>query len=198
MIAKGSGYVRGNREAARARLGSHFKYVEHRSMDLEYETRDDRRIFSKDQDVVSRRDAVDDVMEHTSTSVNYHKVVLSPGEDEPIHDWREWTREVMADLEERQGKELHWYAVVHQNTDNPHVHVVIAGAGEDHETGEIEPVKLYADDYRAMRESGHEHSEYDWHHRISELVKEYDTLERDIPTVEHTLERDLGGDGRDR
>ncbi len=31
MRAKGSGYVRGNREAARARLVAHLKYVEHRS-----------------------------------------------------------------------------------------------------------------------------------------------------------------------
>ena len=35
MIAKGSGYVRGNRETSRARLGTHLKYTEHRSMDEE-------------------------------------------------------------------------------------------------------------------------------------------------------------------
>src|SRR5947209_1130030 len=138
MIAKGSGYNRGNREAGRARLVSHFKYIEHRSRS-ENESRDDRRIFSEDEDVVSRRDAIDDVMGHTSTSVNYHKIVLSPSEDEIVQDWREWTRDVMADLEERQGKELHWYAVAHNNTDNPHVHVVLAGAGENHESRAAEP-----------------------------------------------------------
>lgn len=120
MIAKGSGYSRGNRESGGARPVAHGKYIEQRSR-IENESRDDRRIFSKDEDVVSRRDAVNDVMDHTSTSVNYHKVVLSSGEDEPVQDWREWTREVMADLEEAQGKELHWYAVKHDNTENPHV-----------------------------------------------------------------------------
>ncbi len=189
MIAKGSGYVRGNRQAAAARLTSHMKYTEHRSKDLERETRDDRRIFSKDQDVVSRKDAVDDVMEHTSTSVNYHKIVLSPGQDEPIQDWREWTREVMHDLEERQGHALHWYAVKHDNTDNPHVHVVLAGAGENLETGKTEPVKLYRDDYQALRESGHEHSEHEWHHRIQDLVKEYDS--QDQLTPERDLSREI-------
>jgi hypothetical protein len=154
------------------------KYTEHRSM-AEHETRDDRRIFSKDQDVVKRRDAVNDVMDHTSTSVNYHKMVLSPGQDEPIRDWREWTRDVMKDLEERQGRELHWYAVHHDNTDNPHVHVVIAGAGENRETGKSEPVKMYAQDYQFLRESGREHSEYEWHHRIENLVKEYDSQEQE-------------------
>ena len=69
------------------------------------------RIFSKDQDVVKRRDAVHDVMGHTSTSVHFHKIVLSPGQDEPVSNWREWTRQVMHDLEAAQGKQLHWYAV---------------------------------------------------------------------------------------
>lgn len=196
MIAKGSGYVRGNRQAAQARLVSHFKYTEHRSRDTERETRDDRRIFSRDEDVVSRRDAVNDIMEHTSTSVNYHKLVLSPGEDEPIDDWRDWTREVMRDLEESQGRELHWYAVKHDNTDNPHVHVVIAGAGENLESGKLEPVKLYTQDYQLLRESGHDHSDHEWYRQISELVKEYDqqeqTPERDLSSASRSDDLDRG------
>ncbi len=181
--------MRGNRQAAAARLTSHMKYTEHRSRESERETRDDRRIFSRDEDVVSRKDAVNDIMEHTSTSVNYHKVVLSPGQDEPISDWREWTRDVMADLEESQGRELHWYAVKHDNTDNPHVHVVIAGAGENQD-GKLEPVKLYAQDYQLMRESGHEHSEYEHYHRIEELVKEYDLQEQMEPSQERDQSRE--------
>ena len=35
----------------------------------------------------------------------------------------------MADLEDEQGKEMHWYAVHHSNTEHEHVHVVVAGAG---------------------------------------------------------------------
>lgn len=186
MIAKGSGYVRGNRPAAQARLVSHMKYTEHRSRDTERESRDDRRIFSKDEDIVSRKDAVSDVMEHTSTSVNYHKVVLSPSQDEPVADWKEWTRDVMQDLEESQGRALHWYAVKHDNTDNPHVHVVIAGAGENLESGKLEPVKLYPQDFKLMRESGHEHSEHEWYRQVGDLVKEED--QRDLVTS--TPERD--------
>ncbi len=186
MIAKGSGYVRGNREAARARLSSHMKYIEHRSKDPEVESRDDRRIFSKDEDVVNRRDAIDGTMEHTSTSANYHKIVLSPGEDEPITDWKEWTREVMHDLEERKGQELHWHAVKHENTDNPHVHVVLSGAGEEKETGKEQAVKMYSPDYRFLEGSGREHSEYEHYHHIEQLVKEYDSQDH----VEPSLERD--------
>ncbi len=191
MIAKGSGYVRRNRDTARAQLTSHFKYVEHRSRELPIESRDDRRIFDKDNDVISRRDAVNDVMDHTSTSVNYHKVVLSPSAEEPVQDWREWTRQVMHDLEEYQGKELHWYAVHHSNTDNPHVHVVIAGAGSNQETGREEPVKMYYDkEYEVLRRSGREHSDYDLHQLIKEQFQELDTVERAVDRDVETFQPD--------
>jgi type IV secretory pathway VirD2 relaxase len=171
MIAKGTGYVKGG--GARSRLSAHMKYIEHRKMD-ERESRDDRHIFDKDEDRVSRSDAVDDIMDHAHHNVSYHKMVLSPGRDEPVSDWREWTRAIMSDLEERQGRDLTWYAVYHENTDNPHVHVVLAGMGENRETGESEQVRLYADDYKFLRESGHEHSDYDWYQRLDVLREQYD------------------------
>lgn len=183
MIAKGTSYVRG--KGAGSRLGAHLKYIEHRARD-ELESRSDRRIFDKDEDVVSRRDAQADIMEHAHPHVAYHKMVLSPGQDEPVPDWREWTRDVMSDLEARQGKELHWYAVAHQNTDNPHVHVVLAGSGENHETGEREVVKMFAPDYQFLRESGHEHSNHDWHERLDELYQQYN----------HEQDHDFGVDTR--
>ena len=173
MIAKGR-FVKGsaaNSASLSGQLNSHLKYLEHRSRD-DMERLEDRSIFSKEDDTVERRDAVSDVMEHTSHSVSYHKIVLSPGDDEPVQDWREWTREVMADLEDEQGKDLHWYAVVHQNTEHPHAHVVVAGAGEDHETGQEAAVKLFQEDYRQLRESGHEHSEYEFYHQLETALEE--------------------------
>ena len=175
MIARGR-YIRGgtaNQASAASHLNSHLKYLEHRSRD-EQESREDRSIFSKDDDQVNRRDAVDDVMEHTSGSVSYHKIVLSPGDDEPVQDWREWTREVMADLEAEQGIDLHWYAVHHSNTEHEHVHVVLGGAGEHWDTGHEEAVKLYPEDYQQLRESGREHSDHDFYYRLEDLVKELD------------------------
>jgi type IV secretory pathway VirD2 relaxase len=175
MIARGR-YVKGgtaNRASAASQLGAQLKYLEHRSRD-EQESREDRSIFSKREDHVDRRDAVEDVMEHTSHRVSYHKIVLSPGDDEPIQDWREWTREVMADLEDEQGKEMHWYAVHHSNTEHEHVHVVIAGAGEDRETGQEQAVTLYQEDYQRLREAGHEHSDHDFYYRLEDLLKELD------------------------
>ncbi len=196
MIAKGR-YVKGgaaNSASAAGHLNGHLKYLEHRGRD-DQESRDDRSIFSKEDETADRRDAVNEVMEHTSHSVSYHKIVLSPSGDEPVQDWREWTREVMADLEDAQGLDLRWYAVHHSNTEHEHVHVVIAGAGEDRETGHEEAVKLYQEDYQLLRESGHEHSDHDFYHRIDDLVKELDSqddLERDF--VVHDLERDLSSE----
>jgi hypothetical protein len=175
MIAKGQ-YAKGgaaNRKVAGSKLKNHFKYIEYRKRD-ESGSREDRSIFSKDNDHVSRKDAIDDVMAHTSQAVSYHKIMLSPGEDEPVQDWKQWTHEVMADLERSQGKELHWYAVHHHNTEHPHVHIVVAGAGENRETGQDEAVRLYKEDYQQIRESGRAHSDYEFYHQLDELVKELD------------------------
>ncbi len=175
MIAKGH-YVKGgtaNRAAAASHLSAHFKYLEHRSRDMD-ESREDRAIFSKEEDVVSRREALGDIMAHTSLRVSYHQIVLSPSEEELVLDWQAWTREVMADLEAHQGAELHWYAVHHGNTDHEHVHVVLAGAGEDRETGQPTAVILSPQDYRELRESGHERSEFNFHYQLELALQEYD------------------------
>jgi hypothetical protein len=178
MIAKGSGFVKGQKAVARGRLSAHLKYIEFRSREGN-EHREDRYIFSKEQDHVSRREALNGTMEHTSRSVSFHKIVLSPGANEPVRDWQEWTRNVMGDLEERQGKELHWYAVHHENTEHPHVHVVLAGAGDNRETGKEEAVKLYPADFQALRAAGMEHSEHDWYQRIGEMARDGEEQERE-------------------
>jgi hypothetical protein len=196
VIAKGSGYVKGGRNtaAAHGRLIAHVKYIEYRSRELG-ETREDRAIFTKDQDAIDRKEAVDGIMGHTSNAVAYHKMVLSPGDDEPVNDWREWTRQVMADFEDARGQELHWFAVHHENTEHPHVHVVLAGAGENRETGEVEPVKMYAQDYQRLRELGHEHSEHDWYRSLETLVRDLDThesVERQKERQQEEQRRDMG------
>ncbi|MBO0782191.1 MAG: hypothetical protein J2P37_25515 [Ktedonobacteraceae bacterium] len=186
MIARGSyvkqsyqGRQRGRKPiTAAAHLKGHVKYLAYRRMDPQREQAADRHLFSKERDQVDRHEAMRDVMEHTSSRVSFHKIVLSPGHDEPVDDWRTWTRDVMADLEAAQGKDLHWYAVHHDNTDHAHVHVVLAGAGEDHQTSQPEPVILTAQSYAQLRESGHEHSDAHWHDRITAVLREEETQDR--------------------
>jgi len=60
------------------------------------------------------------------------KLILSPEFGERL-DLRQFTRDFMARLEERIGAPLEWVAVVHNNTEHPHVHVAQRGlaAGQE-------------------------------------------------------------------
>ena len=99
------------RPAAKSRLNAHIKYIEYRKKSPE-ETKEDRYIFSTENDHVQRGDVVTDIMDHTSYSALYHKIVLTPAEYEHVEDYRKWTRDIMRDLQEHKGITLHWYAVV--------------------------------------------------------------------------------------
>jgi hypothetical protein len=193
-IAKGTGYVQGSRRAAALKLASHIKYLEHRPRGAD-ETREDRTIFSDQKDAVGRHQAIDGIMEHTSSAVNFHKLVLSPSKDEPVSDWQEWTRRVMRDLEEFKRQELHWYAVKHGNTDDPHVHIVLAGSGERFRDGRPRAVKMYAQDYAFLRERGREQSGYDSLQQDRELARQIDRepehLEPYTRSASQTIERDV-------
>lgn len=54
------------------------------------------------------------------------KLILSPEFGERL-ELRQFTRDFMARLEERIGAPLEWVAVVHNNTEHPHVHVALRG-----------------------------------------------------------------------
>lgn len=177
-------YVKGQgtRKAIGHRLAAHLKYNEYRKLG-EQETREDRYIFSQDNDHVQRRAAVDDVMSHINGWVSYHKVILSPGEHEHIADFRQWTREIMNDLQDRKGVQLHWYAVVQahprEHTNEPHVHLVLAGSGED-PTGNMRAVRMDSPDYTFLREQGREHSNFDFYQALEQELRE---LERADPVM---------------
>ncbi|SRR5579875_947228 len=189
---RGAGKAGRSAKAIGKKLSGHFKYLEHRPRDaLTLETRSDRSIFDGERDHVPRREAVDDIMEHRSTRVDYHHLLLSPDPAEPVTDLRQWTREIMHDFAEQQGKEIHWYAVQHYNTvEHPHVHVVIAGAGEvkGHEERQ-EPVTIFKEDLDRLHTSAFEHSDHELHHLMQELH------ERDMAEQEHIHE--LEGAARD-
>ena len=175
-----------SRKQATSALSSHAKYLQYRERDPEQETKADRQFFNEESDAVDRRWVVKDLLneEEQVGAMYYHRIILSPSQEEPVSDWREWTREVMADLAEYRDQDLNWYAVHHANTDDPHVHVVVQGSGIDRETGEREPVTLTPDDFRIMRESGREHSEYEYQHFLAEQWRDLD--ERDTTGREET------------
>ena len=155
MITRGTGYVKGSHPKMQAQLREHIRYLEHRERGEEART-----VFGKDDDQVSRGEAMKDIAAHGDRYVAYHKIVLSPSaeEREGIIDWQQWTRDVMKDFAERKDMDLTWYAVKHDNTDDPHVHIVLAGSGTRAD-GETATVKMYPKDFQALRDIGRDCSE---------------------------------------
>ena len=187
-------YVKGKpTKATGTKLSNHMKYMQNRPRGEE-ETREDRALFSQESDHIQRRNAVDDMMDHTSRNVNYHVIILSPAEHEHIDDFRQWTRDVMDDLQEKKGVQLHWYAVVHaherENTTEPHVHLVLAGTGEDLHTGQLREVRMtYDQDYKFMREQGREHSNYEFYQEVDRVRQQLDHEDNTMTQADHQHDR---------
>ena len=59
------------------------------------------------------------------------RFIVSPEDAPQMADLRAFTRELMKDVERDLGTKLHWVAVDHWNTDNPHVHVLVRGKADD-------------------------------------------------------------------
>ena len=66
------------------------------------------------------------------------KLVVSP-EQGPRMDLRQHTRDLMEGVSSEFGTPLEWVAIEHQNTDNPHVHVLMRGRHADGTVLEIDP-----------------------------------------------------------
>src|SRR4051794_38881936 len=56
-----------------------------------------------------------------------HRLMLSPSNEECPEDLRAMTYRAMRELARDKGQPLAWVAVEHRNTDQPHVHIVLAG-----------------------------------------------------------------------
>ena len=95
------------------------------------ETHEERTLFDAHGDVADRATARAILTAAIGPKVVFHRLVLSPGPRagvvRPI-DLRTWTRLLLMDLDHELGQRLVWVAAVHRNTDEPHVHVLLAGA----------------------------------------------------------------------
>jgi hypothetical protein len=110
------------------RVSDSIRYYQDRRRDPESEP-EQRKIFDRRSDDISRAEAVQKILSHQGKRISAHELILSPGDNSL--DLIEYTRNVMHELEERVGEEIHWIAVEHKNTDHFHTHVMLAGqAGE--------------------------------------------------------------------
>ena len=62
---------------------------------------------------------------------HHFRFIVSSEDAEQLADLKSFTRELMAQVERDLGTRLDWLGVDHWNTDNPHVHVLIRGKGDD-------------------------------------------------------------------
>ena len=93
-----------------------------------------------------------------------HRLMLSPSDAERPEDLRAMTYRVMRGLEVDTGRALAWVAVEHRNTDQPHVHIVLAGGGE--RARAIEEVRLARADHARVKAAAIEYC------RLEALVRD--------------------------
>src|SRR5262249_46458542 len=62
---------------------------------------------------------------------HHFRFIVSPEGAEQLSDLKAFTRDLMAQAERDVGTKLDWIGVDHWNTDNPHVHVIVRGKGDD-------------------------------------------------------------------
>ncbi len=143
---------------ARATARAAVRYYQHRPLGPE---EPERGFFGPDGGLA--REEVNRLLdEHQAGGYLVHRLILSPADDEQPEDLRALTRETLRRLAAEKGQALHWAAVEHRHTAHPHVHVVIAGAGEREgvvrgvrvDLPDIGRIKADARDY--CREAGRE------------------------------------------
>ena len=62
---------------------------------------------------------------------HHFRFIVSPEDALEMTDLREFTRELMGQMEKDLGTKLDWVGVDHWNTDNPHVHIILRGRADD-------------------------------------------------------------------
>jgi type IV secretory pathway VirD2 relaxase len=62
---------------------------------------------------------------------HHFRFIVSPEDAEQLSDLKAFTRDLMAQAERDLGTKLDWIGVDHWNTDNPHIHVIVRGKGDD-------------------------------------------------------------------
>ena len=75
------------------------------------------------------KDQLSDFREKLGGDRHHFRVMVSPENGARI-DLKDYARDVVEQMESDLGTRVEWLGVVHQNTDNPHVHLLIRGVNE--------------------------------------------------------------------
>lgn len=75
--------------------------------------------FNEERDDIQRSDAIESFKDDA-----VFRIIISPEDPEVLN--KEYIRAIMRNLEMKAGLKLKWTAVFHENTDNPHAHIIIS------------------------------------------------------------------------
>ncbi|TRC77956.1 DUF3363 domain-containing protein [Mesorhizobium sp. WSM4307] len=107
-----------------APLATHLTYLQREGV-----TRDGAkaRMFGPEVEDAS----VTDFVERCRDDRHHFRFIVSPQDAAEMADLKSFTRDLMGRMEKDLGTSLDWVAVDHWNTDNPHLHVILRGRGDD-------------------------------------------------------------------
>jgi len=107
-----------------AALAAHIGYIRR---DAALEEKDRGKLF----DAMSEDANASDLVKSITDDRHHFRFIVSPEDAEQMRDLKGFTRELMTRMEKDLGTRLDWRAVEHWNTDNPHIHIIVRGVGED-------------------------------------------------------------------
>ncbi len=168
-------YVKGRHSKDRSR--AHINYISHRRG--EDREKGGRKFFDKERDGIDAWEVKQSLYDMADErGVAMHKIILSPGLNT---DAKEYTRELMDKLEHLKGQELEWRAVVHENTEHQHVHVVLMGKDKDGHR-----VRIDKNDHSQLRQFGDEYLNRE--HKLERYI------DRELQDLIRSKEYERGGD----
>jgi type IV secretory pathway VirD2 relaxase len=108
----------------RAPLSAHLAYLRRDGM-----TRDGAagRMFDAEHEDADHRAFA----ERCEGDRHHFRFIVSPEDADRLSDLKAFTRDLMVQAERDLGTKLDWVGVDHWNTDNPHIHVIVRGKGDD-------------------------------------------------------------------
>ncbi|QTH22458.1 DUF3363 domain-containing protein [Rhizorhabdus wittichii] len=112
------------RHGGRASLAAHLNYLQRDGV-----TRDGERgvLFGAEAEGLDRNAFA----ANCENDRHHFRFIVSPEDAPELGDLKGFTRELMTRMEADLGTRLDWRAVEHWNTNNPHVHIIVRGVGED-------------------------------------------------------------------
>ncbi|MDX2105634.1 MAG: hypothetical protein SFY67_04450, partial [Candidatus Melainabacteria bacterium] len=142
-------YLRGRNAPGKAR--AHVNYVAFRSETRAEKVRGGREFFDSSRDGLDAREVKDLVYSQANDrDFVMHKLILSPGIQSV--EMKDYVRDVMDQLGKEKRLELEWRAVVHENTEHKHAHVILMGKDKNGHQ-----VRIRREDHQFLRKAGDEY-----------------------------------------